>query len=191
MTWPILLHGGFTYLFIKFVIILFKVWLICLPAMTSACISRMHWGTILKHSLNLETPFLRFVYISSTCAALLTLYFHWCGAAAREHQTKSRFRKMDSRYQRYWSLFHSHLLLSVTCFINLYNFDKQNDFTQFDGLWWLSCVLCGSKFKGIQSTKTQFAQYSQLYWDIGAAYDTDALNIVNSIPRAAHLHNRW
>ena len=32
------LHGGFTYLFIKFQIILFTVWLICLPAMTSAWI---------------------------------------------------------------------------------------------------------------------------------------------------------
>ena len=33
-------HGGFTYLFIKFLIISFTVWLICLPAMTSACISK-------------------------------------------------------------------------------------------------------------------------------------------------------
>ena len=33
-----LLHGGFTYLFKKFSIILFKIRLICLPAMTSACI---------------------------------------------------------------------------------------------------------------------------------------------------------
>ena len=33
-----LLHGGFTYLFIKFLINLFKVWLNCLPAMKSACI---------------------------------------------------------------------------------------------------------------------------------------------------------
>ena len=32
------LHGGFTYLFTKFLIILFTVWLICLPAMTSASI---------------------------------------------------------------------------------------------------------------------------------------------------------
>ena len=33
-----LLHGGFTYLFTKFLIILLKVWLICLPTRTSACI---------------------------------------------------------------------------------------------------------------------------------------------------------
>ena len=33
-----LIHGGFTYLFVKFLITLFKVWLICLPGMTSACI---------------------------------------------------------------------------------------------------------------------------------------------------------
>ena len=48
-----LLHGGFTYLFIKFLIISFKVWLICLPAMTSAC--------ILKDTLRNDTQvFLKF-----------------------------------------------------------------------------------------------------------------------------------
>ena len=35
-----LLHGGFTDLFIKFFTIMFLVWLVCLPLMTSACILR-------------------------------------------------------------------------------------------------------------------------------------------------------
>ena len=49
-----------------------------------------HWGTILKCSLNLETPFLRFVYISLTRTSLLTSYLHRCWTAPREHQRKSR-----------------------------------------------------------------------------------------------------
>ena len=42
----------------------------------------------------------------------------------------------------------------------------------------------------LKSTKTQYAQYSQLNRDIRAAHGTGALNIVNSIPRTAKLHKR-
>ena len=106
------LHGGFTYFFKKFLNILFKVWLICLPATTSA-FSRTHWGTILKCSLNSETQFLIFVYISSTRTSLPTSYLHRCWAAAREHHWKSRFIKVDYHYTQYWSFFHFHFSNSV------------------------------------------------------------------------------
>ena len=49
-----LLHGGFTYSFINFLFISCKVSLICLPAMTSAC--------ILKDTLRNDTQmFLKFI----------------------------------------------------------------------------------------------------------------------------------
>ena len=68
-----ILHGGFTYSFKKIVIILFKVWLICLPAMTSAC--------IFKDTLRNKTQvFLKFRdSIFAICLHLInwncTLYF--------------------------------------------------------------------------------------------------------------------
>ena len=76
-----LLHAGFTCLFIKFLVILFEVWLICLPESTSACIFKYTLRNILKCSLNIESPFLRFVYISITRTSLLTSYLHRWWAA--------------------------------------------------------------------------------------------------------------
>ena len=67
-----LLHGGFTYLVRKFLIDSFEVWISFLVAITSACIVMDTWGTILKCSLFLATPFSRFVYISSNPTSLLT-----------------------------------------------------------------------------------------------------------------------
>ena len=88
--------------------------------MTSACIFK---DTLRNHTQvfsNLETPFLRFVYISSTWTALLTSYIQWCWAAAREHQTKSRLRKVDSHYPQYWSLYQSSSI-EISCFDKKYS----------------------------------------------------------------------
>ena len=100
-----LLYGGLTYLFIKFLKTFLKVWLNCLPAMTSAC--------ILKDTLRNDTQmFLKFRdSIFEICLHLInsnfTSYFltHRCWAAAREHQRKSRFMKVDYHYPQYCSLF--------------------------------------------------------------------------------------
>ena len=67
-------HGGFTHSFMKLYIFYLKVWLICLPAMTSACIFK---DTLRNHTqvfLEFRNSILRFDYISSTSTALLTLY---------------------------------------------------------------------------------------------------------------------
>ena len=61
--------------------------------MTSACIFKDALRNHTQAFLEFRNSILRFVYISSTWMALLTLYFHWRGAAAREYQTKSRLGK--------------------------------------------------------------------------------------------------
>ena len=53
--------------------------------------------------------------------ALLTRSFHRRGAAAREHQTKSRFRKVDDYHQRYSSLYQSSII-EISRINHIYSF---------------------------------------------------------------------
>ena len=50
----------------------------------------------------------------------MTPTFQWRWAAAREHQTKSRFWKVDSHYPQYWSLYQSSST-EISCFDNNYS----------------------------------------------------------------------
>ena len=75
--------------------------------------SRTHWGKKLKCSLNLKTPFLRFVYISWTLTSLLTSYLHRRWAAAREHQRTSRLIKPEVPLPTIAIIFSFHLFNSV------------------------------------------------------------------------------
>ena len=55
-------------------LILFRVWLICLPAMTSACIFKDPLRSHTQAFLEFRNSILTFVYISLTSTALLNSY---------------------------------------------------------------------------------------------------------------------
>ena len=188
------LHGGFTHLFMKFQLFYSKVWLICLPAMTSACISKDMLRNHTQVFLRSRNSILRFVYISSISTALLTSYLHWCWAAAREHQTKSCFRKVDSHYSQKWSLYQSSSI-EISSFDNIYSiysfFSIRYVIKYLAGFYPLWCVLCRTDIEWNQSAKKQLAGYIKLNWAIRTSCNEDAINNHDCIPSTLYYYYSW
>ena len=159
--------------------------------MTSACIFK---DTLRNHTqvfLEFRDSILRFIYISSTSTSRPTSHLSVTkssGAGTSKEIPLQESGRLSSAILITLPIFiYWNQLLIQTIFL-----DQYNHVNYFDGLWWLWCILRGTKFNWTQPTKTQHSKYPQLNRGIGAAHSTDALSVVYSIsPTADIYHWRW
>ena len=157
-------------------------------------LSGTHWGTILKCSLKLGTPFSTFDYISASQSSLLTSYLHRCWAAAREHQRKSRFMRVEYHYSQYQSFSPFHFSKSVARSKKLFNFTyrNQHEFQHFNWFGEFWCVLCETDLQWAQSTTEQLSEYIELDRNIAGSHSREALSFFDCIPRTSGFNSqRW
>ena len=190
-------HGGFTYLFIKLFIGLFKFWLIVCQQWRHHAFSRTHWGIILRYSLNLETPFceicLHLINMNDTLDSLLSL-MRSSGAGKSSENPLQESGRLSSAILitlpifNYWNQsLQPHLFIFLL--LNPHNFDQYNNVKYLAWLYWLWCVLCWTNIKWTQSAEKQLAGHTEFNWAIGASSSKDAIDLHDSIPSAPYFHD--
>ena len=171
-----------------------KVWLICLPARTSACIFKdtlwNHTQVFFKFRDSILEICLHLINLNCTLDFLHSMMLSSGAGTSNEIPLQESWFVLPAILITlpifiYWN----QLLWSDNLIFKFYNPQGGIYFiTEFDWLW---CFLCGTIIQWPKHTQTEYANCFQFHRDIRWRYPRNDLYIISCIARTTDCDNRW